>query len=96
MVEGAEWPSAPDKAAQEMFRRGRLEEVQPGRRFRPLAAGIMVSTVRVLTIGPDAHGIPHVHFEITMAAPSGQHVVHETRVLSLESFRALYPQPVAA
>jgi hypothetical protein len=79
-----------------MFSRGRLEEVQPGRRFRPLAASIMVSTARVLTIGPDAHGIPHVHFEVTMGAPSGQHMVHETRVLSLERFVALYPEPVAA
>jgi hypothetical protein len=79
-----------------MFRRGRLEEVKPGRRFRPLAAGIMVSTVRVLTVGPDAHGIPHVYFEITMGAPSGPHVVHENRVLSLERFAALYPEPVAA
>lgn len=80
-----------------MFRRGRLEEVQPGRQFRPLAAGIMVATARVLTIGPDAYGIPHVHFEVTMGAPSGgQHVVHETRVLALERFAALYPEPVAA
>ncbi len=30
-----------------------------------------------------------------MAAPSSRHVVHETRVLSLERFAALYPQPVA-
>jgi hypothetical protein len=56
----------------------------------------MVSTARVLTIGPDAYGIPHVHFEITLASPSGRNVVHETRVLSLESFAELYPQEVAA
>ena len=59
-------------------------------------AGIMVSTARVLTIGPDAYGIPHVYFEITMAPPSGRHVVHESRVLSLESFAELYPEPVSA
>ena len=78
-----------------MFRRGVFEAVQPGRQFRPLVAGIMVSTARVLTIGPDSYGIPHVHFEITMAAPSSRHVVHELRVLSLERFATLYPQPVA-
>ena len=78
-----------------MSRRGRLEAVQPGRQFRPVVAGLMVSTVRVLTIGPDSYGIPHVHFEITLASPSGRNVVHETRVLSLESFAALYPEPVA-
>jgi hypothetical protein len=78
-----------------MFRRGQFDAVQPGRQFRPLVAGLMVSTARVLTIGPDAHGIPHVFFEITMAAPSSRHVVHENRVLSLESFAALYPEPVA-
>jgi hypothetical protein len=72
-----------------------LEAVQPGRQFRPLVAGIMVSTARVLTIGPDAHGIPHVYFEITMGPPSGRDVIHESRVLSLESFAALYPEPVA-
>ena len=79
-----------------MFRRGHLEAVQPGRQFRPLVAGLMVSTARVLTIGPDAYGIPHVHFEITMGAPSGRNLVHETRVLSLESFAQLYPQEIAA
>jgi len=78
-----------------MFRRGHLEAVQPGRQFRPLVAGLMVSTARVLTIGPDAYGIPHVYFEITMTAPSGRNVVHENRVLSLERFAALYPEPVA-
>ena len=77
-----------------MFRRGQAE-VQPGRQYRPLVAGLMVTTARVLTVGPDAHGIPHVYFEITMGAPSSSHVVHENRVLSLESFTALYPQPVA-
>jgi len=80
----------------QMHRRGQLEAVQPGRRFRPLVAGIMVSTARVLTIGPDAYGIPHVYFEITMAPPSGRNVVHESRVLSLESFAELYPEPVGA
>ena len=80
-----------------MARRGRLEAIQPGRQFRPMmAAGLMVSTARVLTIGADAYGIPHVHFEITLASPSGQHVVHETRVLSLESFAQLYPQEIIA
>jgi hypothetical protein len=78
-----------------MQRRGRLEAIKPGRQFRPLVAGIMVSTARVLTIGPDAYGIPHVHFEITLAVPSGRNVVQEIRVLSLESFAQLYPEPVA-
>ncbi len=77
-----------------MMRRGRLEAVQPGRMFRPVVAGLMVSTVRVLTIAPDTYGIPHVHFEITMTSQSGRHAVHETRILSLETFAALYPQPV--
>ena len=78
-----------------MFRRGQVEAVQPGRQYRPLVAGLMVTTARVLTVGQDAHGIPHVYFEITMGAPSSSHVVQENRVLSLESFTALYPQPVA-
>jgi hypothetical protein len=78
-----------------MMRRGRLEAIQPGRQFRPVVAGLMVSTARVLTIGPDAYGIPHVHFEITLASPSGRNVVHEMRVLSLESFAQLYPQEIA-
>ena len=78
-----------------MMRRGRLEAIQPGRQFRPGVAGMMVSTARVLTIGPDAYGIPHVYFEITLASPSGRNVVHETRVLSLESFAQHYPQEVA-
>ena len=80
-----------------MARHGRLEAIQPGRQFRPLvAAGLLVSTARVVTIGPDAYGIPHVHFEITLASPSGRNVVHETRILSLESFAQLYPQEIAA
>ena len=78
-----------------LSRRGRLDAVQPGRQFRPVVAGLMVSTARVLTIGPDAYGIPHVHFEITMTAPSGRQVVHETRVLALETFAALYPEQIA-
>jgi len=76
------------------MRRGRLDAIQPGRQFRPAGAGLMVSTARVLTIGPDAFGIPHVRFEITMTSYSGHNVGHESRVLSLESFAALYPEPV--
>ena len=72
-----------------------MEAVQPGRQFRPVVASLMVSTARVLTIGPDAYGIPHVQFEITMTSPSGRQVVHETRVLSLETFAALYPEQIA-
>ena len=79
----------------DMMRRGRLEAIQPGRQYRPIVAGLMVSTARVLTIGPDPYGIPHVHYEITLASPSGRSVGHETRVLSLESFAELYPEEVA-
>ena len=77
-----------------MFRRDRLGDIKPGRQFRPHVVGMMISTARVLTIGPDSYGIPHVHFEITIAPPSGMNAVQETRVLSLERFAALYPDPV--
>jgi len=55
---------------------------------------MMVSTARVLAIGPDAYGIPHVRFEITLASQSGHSIGHESRVLSLESFAELYSEPV--
>jgi hypothetical protein len=77
-----------------MFKRGQIENIQPGRQFRPPVAGLMVSTARVLTIGADAHGIPHVHFQISFALPSGSAVGQDTRILSLERFAAVYSEPV--
>jgi hypothetical protein len=77
-----------------MFRRDRLADIKPGRQFRPHVVGMMISTARVLTIDPDPYGIPHVHFEITIAPPSGHNALHDTRILSLERFAALYPDRV--
>jgi hypothetical protein len=80
-----------------MFRRGQLDAIKPGQEYRPPVPGFLMTTARVLTIGPDAYGIPHVHFEIRLGPASARTaLVQEIRVLSLESFAALYPKPVAA
>jgi hypothetical protein len=74
-----------------MFRRTRLETIQPGGEFEPRQPGIVRTTARVLTVSPDSRGIPHVKFELAVAPPSGPKVQSGTRTLSLERFADLYP-----
>ena len=77
-----------------MFRRSRFDTIQPGSSFRQPGSGMLVSTAKVLTVQNDCGGIPHVHFELLLSAPSCAARREGTRVLAIDRFAAIYSVPV--
>lgn len=69
-------------------------DLDQGASFRRSQRFDIVETAKVIAIRADSLGIPHVCFSLKIAGPRS--VVEEQRTLSLESFRQLYPDPVAA
>jgi hypothetical protein len=65
-----------------------------GATFRRSLQFNMVETARIIAVAADAGGIPHVRFSLRLAGPRA--TMEEQRTLSLESFRRLYPEFVAA
>jgi hypothetical protein len=60
-----------------------------GESFRRSTRFAGVETAKILSIKADPLGITHVRFSLKIASPMT--VNEETRTLSLESFRRLYP-----
>lgn len=75
-----------------LFRRTKYKEIVPGARFRH-QYGMTIGVAEVLSIQPDARGIPHVHFELEVGLPSGANQRRERRVLALQSFEHEFCQP---
>ncbi len=67
------------------------QDVTPGSVFCKNSAGDLVETARVLSVGKDGYGIPHVRFEVSFRHPSFSRV-HDSRVLALSSFARQYPE----
>ena len=64
--------------------------VTPGSVFCRNGKGDLVETARVLSVGTDSCGIPHVRFEVSFRHPSFSRV-HDSRILALSSFARQYP-----
>jgi len=72
-------------------------EVQVGGTYRHKGPGNVVETAKVIDVGPDAMGIPHVRYEVEVA----QRRVRQTRfasvrTLNLETFRDHFAELVSA
>jgi hypothetical protein len=65
-----------------------------GASFRRSGRFDTVEVAKILHIGKDSLGIPHVRFSLKITAP--RTTFEEQRTLSLESFRRLYSEPVPA
>jgi hypothetical protein len=74
-----------------MFFSSRLDQIEPGRRFRPRVDGLVIETAEVVAIQPDGRGIPHVHFALSVGTPSCPATSAVSRILALERFAEVYP-----
>jgi len=73
------------------------QEVRIGGTYRHKGPGNVVETAKVIEVGPDAMGIPHVRYEVEVA----QRRVRQTRfasvrTLNLETFRDHFVELVGA
>jgi hypothetical protein len=69
--------------------------IEVGATYRRSGPGTLVEVARVLEIGPDKMGIPHVRFELTSARGPGLPLV-ETRTLGLEAFQNRFKERLQA
>ncbi len=70
-----------------------LLHVSKGASFSRPQTFDMMETAKIIAIGTDHLGIPHVRYNVKLSGHL--RCAEEQRTLSLESFRSLYPQPVA-
>lgn len=74
-----------------------LELVRPGCTFRRIHPDNLVETAKVVAVGADAHGIPHVKFQVSFARPNRGATSEETsRMLALKTFADRYKDRVPA
>ncbi len=79
------------------FKRGKkLEYVRPGSTFQKIHADKMIETARVLSVGTDAYGIPHVRFQVSFSRPNRNQFDGGARMLALKSFADQYRERVPA
>lgn len=72
-------------------------EIRVGGTYRHSGPGNIVETAKVIDVGPDAMGIPHVRYEVQVE----QSRVRQTRfaamrTLNLETFASYFIEPVEA
>ena len=68
-------------------------DVTPGSVFCKNGERGRVKTARVLSVGEDECGIPHVRFEVSLKHPSFSRVL-DSRILALSSFSRQYPNRI--
>lgn len=64
-------------------------DVKAGSVFRRVRRDNMIETARVLSVGEDCLGIPHVRFQVCFERPN-RTFLKDARVLALESFARHY------
>ena len=79
------------------FKRGnKLEYVRPGSTFQRIHRDKMIETARVLSVGTDSYGIPHVRFQVSFMRPNRNRFDGGARMLALKSFADQYRERVPA
>lgn len=77
------------------FKRGaKLEYIRPGSTFRRVHSDRMEETAKVLSVGTDSFGIPHVHFHVSFRRPDRNFFDGGARMLALRSFADRYTERV--
>ena len=70
-----------------------LSEVRPGGTYIHKGAGNIVETARVIDVGPDGMGIPHVRFEVVVERSKERHTHFEAvRTLNLATFSETFSE----
>ena len=79
-----------------LFKHGpSISDVRVGLLYRRVHHDNLVETARVLSVGQDSFGIPHVRFEVSVSSPS-RTCFQDDRMLALETFARHYPEQVIA
>ncbi|MEE9140716.1 MAG: hypothetical protein V3U18_08075 [Alphaproteobacteria bacterium] len=66
-----------------------LKDVKAGSVYRKVHRDNIVETARVVSVGEDCFGIPHVRFKLCYERPNRM-FLEDARVLALESFAQHY------
>lgn len=71
------------------------EDVEVGAVYRHVTEGKVVETAKVIEIGPDLMGIPHVHYTLLIKRARLESL-EESRTLGLQSFTERFSKAVLA
>lgn len=71
------------------------KRVKVGSKYRHSGPGDITETARVITVGPDPMGIPHVVYHVLIERGK-QRQFEERRTLNLQSFNERYSETVEA
>ncbi len=64
-----------------------LPDIRPGCVYRHLGPGDITETAKVIDVGPDSMGIPHVRYEVLVERSRVRHThFAAVRTLNLETF----------
>ena len=78
-------------------KRGNLiEYIKPGSIFRCNHVGNEVKTAKVLAVGTDSYGIPHVRYHVSFPRPNRPFIDEGPRMLALKTFADRYSERVTA
>ena len=77
-------------------RRGNLDSIKPGSTYRRVHDDQLEETAKVLAVGKDAYGIPHVRFQVSFRRPNRNFFDGGARMLALESFADRYDEEVVS
>lgn len=73
----------------------KVRDVEVGSVYRRTGPGDLVETARVLSVSPDAAGIPHVRYEVSIKRPAFAEM-EDRRTLNLESFAERFAERIEA
>ena len=73
----------------------RTDEIKVGSIYKRAHEGNIVETAKVIDVGPDALGIPHVTYEVSVER-ARLAKYEERRTLGLESFAERFRESIAA
>ncbi len=73
-----------------MRRMNPAEQVQPGVTFRFVHPNHLIETAKVLSVGADRYGIPHVQYQVRFQRSNRSVFEESRRMLALSSFADRY------
>lgn len=71
-----------------------MEYIRPGTTFRKVHPDKMVETAKVLSVGTDSFGIPHVSFRVSFRRPDQNMFDGGDRLLAIQTFAERYTERV--
>lgn len=75
----------------------KLPDIRPGGIYRHLGPGNITETAKVIDVGPDSMGIPHVRYEVLVERSRVSHTrFAAVRTLNLATFSHHFAEPLEA